>query len=156
MFFSLSAEQISWVRRWLIHTSPILLLFSHWPGHYTGKSQAALHPLPLTGLEPCIDSLANQEVLRWQLSMLNELGDNITHEDIKEYLWKTLKSGQVVPGLVTNVFPGNTANNIQLWARCFAQVRSAVHCAPGILRYSARLAQEPYDSTCEKGVAASR
>lgn len=105
MFFSLSAEQISWVRRWLIHTSPILLLFSLWPGHYTGKSQAALHPLPLTRLEPCIDSLANQEVLRWQLSMLNELGDNITHEDIKEYLWKTLKSGQVVPGLVTNVFP---------------------------------------------------
>jgi citrate synthase len=51
-----------------------------------------------------IHSLANQEVLRWQLAMQNELGDNITHQDIKDYLWKTLKSGQVVPGLVA-VFP---------------------------------------------------
>jgi hypothetical protein len=50
--------------------------------------------------EFCIHSLANQEVLRWQLAMQNELGDNITHQDIKDYLWKTLKSGQVVPGLV--------------------------------------------------------
>ncbi|KAI0312174.1 citrate synthase-like protein [Amylostereum chailletii] len=30
--------------------------------------------------------------------MQKDLGDNITHEHIKEYLWKTLKSGQVVPG----------------------------------------------------------
>lgn len=43
-------------------------------------------------------SLANQEVLRWQMAMQEEIGDNITHENIKEYLWKTLKSGQVVPG----------------------------------------------------------
>jgi citrate synthase len=42
--------------------------------------------------------LANQEVLRWQLAMQAELGDKISHEDIKAYLWKTLKSGQVVPG----------------------------------------------------------
>ncbi|PPQ74004.1 hypothetical protein CVT26_006373 [Gymnopilus dilepis] len=45
-----------------------------------------------------LHGLANQEVLRWQLAMQKELGDNITHEQIKEYLWKTLKSGQVVPG----------------------------------------------------------
>jgi citrate synthase len=43
-------------------------------------------------------SLANQEVLRWQLAMQKEIGDNISHDTIKEYLWKTLKSGQVVPG----------------------------------------------------------
>jgi citrate synthase len=43
-------------------------------------------------------SLANQEVLRWQLAMQKEIGTNITHENIKDYLWKTLKSGQVVPG----------------------------------------------------------
>ena len=30
--------------------------------------------------------------------MRKELGDNITHEHIKEFLWKTLKGGQVVPG----------------------------------------------------------
>jgi hypothetical protein len=54
--------------------------------------------------EFCIHSLANQEVLRWQLAMQNELGDNITQQDIKDYLWKTLKSGQVVPGLVAYFF----------------------------------------------------
>jgi citrate synthase len=42
--------------------------------------------------------LANQEVLRWQIAMQKELGENITLENIKDYLWKTLKSGQVVPG----------------------------------------------------------
>jgi hypothetical protein len=30
--------------------------------------------------------------------MQQELGDKITHDDIRDYLWKTLKSGQVVPG----------------------------------------------------------
>lgn len=44
-------------------------------------------------------SLANQEVLRWQLNMRKELGDeNITSEHVKEFLWRTLNSGQVVPG----------------------------------------------------------
>ena len=45
-----------------------------------------------------MDSLANQEGLRWQMNMQKELGNNISHQDIKEFLWKTLKSGQVVPG----------------------------------------------------------
>ena len=47
-------------------------------------------------------SLANQEVLRWQLAMQKELGDNISHEAIKGYLWKTLKGGQVVPGYASH------------------------------------------------------
>ena len=34
------------------------------------------------------------------MAMREELGDNLTHDHIKEYLWKTLKSGQVVPGYV--------------------------------------------------------
>ncbi|KAI0647157.1 citrate synthase-like protein [Trametes meyenii] len=45
-----------------------------------------------------LHGLANQEVLRWQMNMQKELGSNITHDSIKEFLWKTLKSGQVVPG----------------------------------------------------------
>lgn len=47
-----------------------------------------------------IHRLANQEVLRWQLAMQNEIGNDVSHEDIKQYLWKTLKAGQVVPGHV--------------------------------------------------------
>ncbi|CCM02359.1 uncharacterized protein FIBRA_04454 [Fibroporia radiculosa] len=45
-----------------------------------------------------LHGLANQEVLRWQMNMQKEIGDNVTHEHIKEFLWRTLKSGQVVPG----------------------------------------------------------
>ncbi|KAF9457166.1 citrate synthase-like protein [Collybia nuda] len=45
-----------------------------------------------------LHGLANQEVLRWQLAMQAEIGDNISHDNIKAYLWKTLKGGQVVPG----------------------------------------------------------
>lgn len=30
--------------------------------------------------------------------MLKELDGKVTHSDIKDFLWKTLKSGQVVPG----------------------------------------------------------
>ncbi|KAG6878714.1 hypothetical protein C0993_011529 [Termitomyces sp. T159_Od127] len=45
-----------------------------------------------------LHGLANQEVLRWQLAMQKEIGSNVSHENIKDYLWKTLKSGQVVPG----------------------------------------------------------
>jgi citrate synthase len=44
-------------------------------------------------------SLANQEVLRWQLEMQEKIGsDKITHDTIKDYLWETLKGGRVVPG----------------------------------------------------------
>ena len=32
------------------------------------------------------------------MNMQKELGDTITHDNIKDFLWRTLKSGQVVPG----------------------------------------------------------
>ena len=32
------------------------------------------------------------------MAMQKEIGSDVTHDRIKEYLWKTLKSGQVVPG----------------------------------------------------------
>lgn len=32
------------------------------------------------------------------MAMQKELGNNITTENIKDYLWRTLRSGQVVPG----------------------------------------------------------
>ncbi|KAG5646656.1 hypothetical protein DXG03_002646 [Asterophora parasitica] len=46
-----------------------------------------------------LHGLANQEVLRWQLAMQKEIGTDISNENIKDYLWKTLRSGQVVPGV---------------------------------------------------------
>jgi len=32
------------------------------------------------------------------MAMQKEIGNDVTHEKIKEYIWKTLKAGQVVPG----------------------------------------------------------
>lgn len=43
-------------------------------------------------------SLAAQEVLRWILKMQSHIGPSFTDAQIKDYLWSTLKSGQVVPG----------------------------------------------------------
>ena len=42
--------------------------------------------------------LANQEVLRWILSMKDAVGEHASHDQIKDYLWSTLKSGRVIPG----------------------------------------------------------
>ena len=90
------------IQIWLVlhsqtHTCHILLPFSPSRGLYMGwcsSFDGAVHPM--TNILNC--SLANQEVLRWQMAMQKEIGNDITHEKIKEYLWKTLKGGQVVPG----------------------------------------------------------
>lgn len=45
-----------------------------------------------------ICSLANQEVLRWLQKMRSQIGEDASDEKVAEYVWSTLKSGQVVPG----------------------------------------------------------
>lgn len=52
----------------------------------------------LNGLAGPLHGLANQEVLRWIIKLKDEIGVDATPEAIKEYIWKTLKGGQVVPG----------------------------------------------------------
>jgi citrate synthase len=52
----------------------------------------------MNGLAGPLHGLANQEVLVWILKSKKELGDNPTDEQVKEFIWKTLKSGQVLPG----------------------------------------------------------
>eukprot|EP00252_Welwitschia_mirabilis_P017585 TRINITY_DN3893_c0_g1_i1.p1 TRINITY_DN3893_c0_g1~~TRINITY_DN3893_c0_g1_i1.p1 ORF type:complete len:471 (-),score=100.61 TRINITY_DN3893_c0_g1_i1:348-1760(-) len=52
----------------------------------------------MNGLAGPLHGLANQEVLRWIKALVAELGRDATTDQIKEYIWKTLKSGQVVPG----------------------------------------------------------
>lgn len=71
-----------------------------------------MHLLLTDARSPQLHSLANQEVLRWQLNMQKEIGNNVSHDDIKEFLWRTLKSGQVVPGWVFNF------NNASCNAQC--------------------------------------
>ncbi|RMZ75543.1 hypothetical protein DV738_g5408, partial [Chaetothyriales sp. CBS 135597] len=52
----------------------------------------------LLGLAGPLHGLAAQEVLRWILKMKDQIGENFSDSDVREYLWSTLRSGQVVPG----------------------------------------------------------
>lgn len=52
----------------------------------------------LNGLAGPLHGLANQEVLRWTLKLRDAVGVDASDETIKDYIWSTLKSGQVVPG----------------------------------------------------------
>ncbi|EXJ53598.1 2-methylcitrate synthase, mitochondrial [Cladophialophora psammophila CBS 110553] len=52
----------------------------------------------LLGLAGPLHGLAAQEVLRWILKMQSQIGENFSDQDVKDYLWSTLRSGQVVPG----------------------------------------------------------
>ena len=52
----------------------------------------------LNGLAGPLHGLANQEVLVWLRKMQNIIGENASDEAVREYVWSTLKGGQVVPG----------------------------------------------------------
>ncbi|KAJ7551575.1 hypothetical protein O6H91_06G020700 [Diphasiastrum complanatum] len=52
----------------------------------------------MNGLAGPLHGLANQEVLRWIHEVVKEIGTHVTTEQLKDYVWKTLKSGKVVPG----------------------------------------------------------
>lgn len=52
----------------------------------------------MNGLAGPLHGLANQEVLIWLQKSRQTLGDNPTDENLKKFIWDTLKSGQVVPG----------------------------------------------------------
>ncbi|GKA75786.1 citrate synthase, mitochondrial [Tanacetum coccineum] len=52
----------------------------------------------LNGLAGPLHGLANQEVLLWIKSVVDEVGENVSNDQLKEYVWKTLNSGKVVPG----------------------------------------------------------
>ncbi|KAK9843683.1 hypothetical protein WJX81_002147 [Elliptochloris bilobata] len=52
----------------------------------------------LNGLAGPLHGLANQEVLGWMLDVKKQLGDNPSKDEVKDFVWATLKSGKVVPG----------------------------------------------------------
>ena len=52
----------------------------------------------LNGLAGPLHGLANQEVLIWLRKMQSKIGENASDEAVREYVWSTLKGGQVVPG----------------------------------------------------------
>ena len=53
----------------------------------------------INGLAGPLHGLANQEVLRWIQGVMDKMGGVVpTEEQMKEFVWDTLNSGQVIPG----------------------------------------------------------
>ncbi len=53
----------------------------------------------MNGLAGPLHGLANQEVMRWILSVKEKLGGGVpTEQQLRDFLWETLNSGQVIPG----------------------------------------------------------
>jgi citrate synthase len=101
-----------------------------------------------------LHGLANQEVLRWQLSMLKEVGNEVSHDTIREYLWKTLKSGQVVPGYGHGVLRNPDPRFIALQEFCESKpelmsspiiqlVKKTYEVAPDVLKENGKT-KNPY------------
>jgi citrate synthase len=53
----------------------------------------------VNGLAGPLHGLANQEVLRWLQELKDKMGDEIpTEDEMKQFVWDTLNSGQIIPG----------------------------------------------------------
>jgi citrate synthase len=53
----------------------------------------------INGLAGPLHGLANQEVLRWLQGVMDKMGGKVpTEDELKQFVWDTLKSGQVIPG----------------------------------------------------------
>ena len=49
----------------------------------------------MNGLAGPLHGLANQEVLIWLTKLQKELGGEVSDDQLKDFVWKTLKGGQV-------------------------------------------------------------
>lgn len=52
----------------------------------------------INGLAGPLHGLANQEVLRFMITMKEKLGDTPSDEAMEKYCWDTLNAGRVIPG----------------------------------------------------------
>lgn len=52
----------------------------------------------MTGLAGPLHGLANQEVLIWLMKLQKDVGKDATESQLKDFINKTLKSGQVISG----------------------------------------------------------
>ncbi|KAI0297286.1 citrate synthase [Multifurca ochricompacta] len=65
---------------------------------HEGGNTLPSYAAALNGLAGPLHGLANQEVLVWLTKMQAKIGEDASDEAVKEYVWSTLKGGQVVPG----------------------------------------------------------
>jgi len=97
----------------------------------------------LNGLAGPLHGLANQEVLGWIQNVMKKLGGKVpTEEELKTFLWDTLKAGQVIPGyghaVLRKTDPRFTAQNEYAQKHLpndplFKLVNMIYKVAPGVL-----------------------
>ena len=75
-------------------------------GHLVGSTLSDVYystSAMINGLAGPLHGLANQEVLRWLQGLKEQMKGKIPNEDeMKNYVWETLNSGQVIPGYSYN------------------------------------------------------
>ncbi len=71
-------------------------------GHLVASSLSDIYlsiSAMINGLAGPLHGLANQEVLRWLQDLMDKMGGEIpTQDEMKQFVWDTLNSGQVIPG----------------------------------------------------------
>ncbi|MFW5752327.1 MAG: citrate/2-methylcitrate synthase, partial [bacterium] len=71
-------------------------------GHLVASSLSDIYlaiSAMINGLAGPLHGLANQEVLRWLLDLNEKMEGKIpTEDEMKQFVWDTLNSGQVIPG----------------------------------------------------------
>ncbi len=71
-------------------------------GHLVGSSLSDTYlavSAMINALAGPLHGLANQEVLRWLLDLIDKMdGKTPTEDEMKQFVWDTLNSGQVIPG----------------------------------------------------------
>ena len=71
-------------------------------GHLVASSLSGIYlsiSAMINGLAGPLHGLAAQEVLRWLQDLMEKMGGKIpTEDEMKQFVWDTLNSGQVIPG----------------------------------------------------------
>lgn len=71
-------------------------------GHLVASSLADVYQsisAMVNGLAGPLHGLANQEVLRWLQDLMDKMNGQVpTEAELKQFVWETLNSGQVIPG----------------------------------------------------------
>jgi citrate synthase len=71
-------------------------------GHLVASSLSDIYlsiSAMINGLAGPLHGLANQEVLKWLLDVMQKMGGKLpTENEMKKFVWDTLKAGHVIPG----------------------------------------------------------
>ena len=71
-------------------------------GHLVSSSLSDIYlciSAMINALAGPLHGLANQEVLRWLHTIIDKVGNRIpTDDELKQFVWDTLNSGQIIPG----------------------------------------------------------